>query len=126
MKRWMIFGLPFLFGLLVTASGFSLGAGEGPGSAADAGRAQLLAAFPASVSIELIDHGGSARSLQRVRIMDLTQVGGVTFLVLQTAEGMTSYLNMGEVLRITALRDIPGRRGAAPATAATRAYQVEQ
>jgi hypothetical protein len=126
MKRWIAVGVMFLVGLWVCASRFSPGATENARDAADGGKAQLLAAFPANVSIDLIDRAGSARSLQRVRIMDLTQVGGVSFLVIQTFEGMTSYVNMGEILRITAVRDIAGRRGATPATMATRPYQVEQ
>jgi hypothetical protein len=126
MKRWMMFGLLVLIGLLVTASGSLLAAAENTREAADGGRAQLLAAFPANVTIELIDHAGSARTLQRVRIVDLTQVGGVTFLVVHTFEGMTSYVNMAEILRITSVRELATRRGSAPATASMPGYQVER
>jgi hypothetical protein len=126
MKRWMAFGGLFLVCLLVGVSSFSLAATENARDAADGGKAQLLAAFPAYVTIELIDHAGSARSIQRARVTDLTQLGGVAFLVIQTFEGMTSYVNMGEILRITAVREIAGRRGTPPATASMPGYQVER
>ncbi len=126
MQRWMVLALLFLVGLWTAASRFSLGAAENARPAPDGGKAQLLAAFPANVSIELVDHAGSARSIQRVRIVDVTQVGGVNFLVLQTFEGMTSYVNMAEILRITTLRDLPSRRGSAPATASRPGFQVER
>jgi hypothetical protein len=126
MKRWLTVGMLFLVGMWLTASRLSLGAADGARDTTDGGKALLLAAFPANVTIELIDRAGSARSIQRARVMDLAQVGGVTFLVIQTFEGMTSYVNMGEVLRITAVRDNAGRRGSAPATASMPGYQVER